>query len=75
MAESAYRSVFPAPVKYGLPGLFVGDNITDFLEAYEEACRDLRVTADDDKADRFGRWCERDIRKVIQRFDAADLAT
>ena len=75
IAESAYRSVFPAPVKYGLPGLFVGDNITDFLEAYEEACRDLRVTADDDKADRFGRWCERDIRKVIQRFDAADLAT
>jgi hypothetical protein len=75
MAENAYRAVFPAPVKYGLPGLFIGDNITDFLEAYEEACRDLRVTADADKADRFGRWCERDIRKVIQRFEATDLAT
>jgi hypothetical protein len=75
MTNPAYRAAFPGPTKYGLPGLFEGDNITEFLEAYGEACRDLNVAEDEDKVQRFGRWCEPDTRRIVLRFKEEDRAT
>ena len=70
-----YKAIFPGPSKYGLIDLFAGHNISEYITAFEEACRDHSITGDRDKVDRFGRWCDPDIKKVLERYDAASRAT
>ena len=72
--ESIMRVSFPDPGKYDLPGLFKGDDISEFIEYFEEAYVDYTIK-DVDKIARFNRWCKPEQRRIIKRFDDADKAT
>ena len=73
--DTIVRTHFPEPAKYGLPGLFKGDDISEFVEYFEEAYVDYRITKDKDKVSRFARWCDLAQRRIIQRFDDEERAT
>jgi hypothetical protein len=55
--ESIIRVSFPDPGKYDLPGLFKGDDISEFIEYFEKAYVDYAIK-DVDKIARFSRWCK-----------------
>ena len=53
--DATIRTHFLEPAKYGLPGRFKGDDISEFIEYFEEVYVDYRITKDKDKVSRFAR--------------------
>ena len=75
MTERTIKAIMPAPTKYGLPGLFEGYNITDYVDAFNEACEDIGIKSNASKVSRSGRWCPPDTRRVALSFPDDKRAT
>jgi hypothetical protein len=65
----------PLPGVAGIP-LFEGANATEFLDRFEDLCKEYSVS-DEDKLLKLPRYCSRDVRDTIislKEWEAKDYA-
>ena len=62
------RPSFPKPTDFSLAGPFVGQEITYYLEVFQDAIEDHGLTKDAEICNRWLRWCDRETKNRVKQI-------